>query len=149
MWKVLSFHKYILNKKVSFDKIVAHVFRIDDRNEVWSPENLNKPFSSMIRENVLKLVGGTHKIKPNQENGFISDQNCLEDATFDFFRETFRPSILVSETIIFPRNQEKTVSLFNQMKNSMGDELLKSPISFQKDFKRKWKFFKFSVYQEI
>ena len=60
----------------------------------------------MISENVIVLVDGAYKIKPNQDKNLTSDQNFVEDTQDDSFGKTINRLVIQSEIAITPKSQE-------------------------------------------
>lgn len=60
----------------------------------------------MISENVIVLVDGAYKIKPNQDKNLTSDQNFVEDTQDDSFGKTINRLVIQSEIVITPKSQE-------------------------------------------
>ena len=48
-----------------------------------SPEGLNEAINRMISGNVIELVDGAYKIKPNQDENLNNDQNFVENIQQD------------------------------------------------------------------
>ena len=60
----------------------------------------------MISENVIVLVDGAYKIKPNQDKNLTNDQNFVEDTQDDSFGKTINRLVIQSEIAITPKSQE-------------------------------------------
>ena len=60
----------------------------------------------MISENVIVLVDGAYKIKPNQDKNLTNDQNFVEDTQDDSFGKTINRLVIQSEIVITPKSQE-------------------------------------------
>ena len=75
--KILESITYIKSankKKAYFDKILAYLCNSDDDGKGrWSPEGHDEVLNSMISENVIYLVDGAYKIKPNGDNSLTND----------------------------------------------------------------------------
>ena len=93
----------------------------------------------MLSENVMELVDGAYKIKPNQNN-ITNDQNSVEGTPDDFLGKTLSPLVIQLETTIFPKSQETTECPFNQPQTPkrplkpVVDDLTKSSVSCQNIF---------------
>lgn len=85
---------------------LAHRCKSNDRKGSWSPAGLDEELNSMISENVIVLVDGAYKIKPNQDKNLTNDQNFVEDTQDDSFGKTINPLVIQSEIVITPKSQE-------------------------------------------
>ena len=100
----ITYIKSVSKKKTSLDKILAHLCKSDDENESWSPEVLN----SMISENIIGLVDGVYKIKPNQNKNVTNDQSFVKDTQNDSLVSSLSPMFIQLETTIIPESQGNT-----------------------------------------
>ena len=61
--------KSLSKKKVTIDRIRAHLLRTDDdNNDDWPIEKLESMLSDLIDQNIIELIGDTYKIK-QKKNG--------------------------------------------------------------------------------
>ena len=74
--------KNVSKKETFFDKILAHLRKLDNGKGSWSPEGLDEVLNGMICENVIELVDGAYKIKSNQDKNLTNDQNFVGDTFF-------------------------------------------------------------------
>ena len=73
--------KSVSKKKVTIDRIRAHLLRTDDEsNDNWSIEKLESMLNDLIGQNIIELIGHTYKIKQTQGHT-LTDNTQVEIIT--------------------------------------------------------------------
>lgn len=62
----------------------------------------------MISENIIGLVDGVYKIKPNQNKNVTNDQSFVKDTQNDSLVSSLSPMFIQLETTIIPESQGNT-----------------------------------------
>ena len=73
--------KSVSKRKVTTDRIRAHLLRTDDDNkDDWSIGKLESMLSDLMDQNIIELIGDTYKIKQRQEHT-LTDNIQVESIT--------------------------------------------------------------------
>ena len=104
--------KSVSKKKVTIDRIRAHLLRTDDdNNDDWSIEKLESMLSDLIDQNIIELIGDTYKIKQTPEHT-LTDNTQVQSITMmvpETQNNTQITSFTISETQKLP---ELTSTIF-------------------------------------
>ena len=90
--------KSVSKKKVTVDRIRAHLLRTDDENDDdWSIEKLESMLTDLKDQNIIELTGDTYEIKQTQGNT-LTDNTQVESITM-MVPETQNATHITSYTI--------------------------------------------------
>ena len=106
--------KPVCQKKVTNDRIRAHLLRTDDdNNDDWSIEKLESMLTDLIDQNIIELIGETCKIKQTQGHT-LTDNTQIDSITMmvpETQNTTHKTSFTIPET---QKSPELTSAIFHK-----------------------------------